>query len=97
MNALTVEERKRRAELSSQISRCVQQMEELADGFAFRFAPDAGTWMTLAEFSTLERRCCPFFAFSLSAEEEDGAMWMRITGREGVKQFLLAELGLAKL
>ena len=97
LNALTAEERKRRAELFSALSRGVQELQELPDGYAIRFAPDAETWMRLAEFITLEKQCCPFMAFSLGAEEEIGPMWLRITGREGTKGFLAAELGFSKL
>jgi len=94
MDALTVDERKRRAELFSKISEQAQETQELPDGYAVRFAPDTTTWMRLAEFITFERRCCPFLAFSLNAEDENGAMWLRITGRQGVKEFLAAELKL---
>jgi hypothetical protein len=92
MHALSVEERQRRAELFSNLSASASEVQELRDGYAIRFAPDAAIWMRLAEFVTLERRCCPFFAFDLTAEDENGAMWLRIKGREGVKQFLAAEL-----
>jgi hypothetical protein len=92
MDALTADERKRRAELFSKISEQAEETQELPDGYAVRFAPDTTSWMRLAEFITFERRCCPFLAFSLNAEDENGAMWLRITGREGVKQFIGAAL-----
>ncbi len=96
MDTLTVEQRNRRAELFSKISGQAQETQELPDGYAIRFEPDTTTWMRLAEFITFERRCCPFLAFSLSAEDENGAMWLRITGRQGVKQFLAAALRFSK-
>ena len=97
LNALTPEERKRRAELFSALSRSAEELRELADGYAMRFAPDRETWMRLAEFIALEKQCCPFMAFSLAADEENGPLWLRITGREGTKGFLSAELGFSKL
>jgi len=96
MDALTVDERDRRAELFSKIAEQAQETQELADGYAIRFEPDTTTWMRVAEFITFERRCCPFLAFSLNAEDENGAMWLRITGRQGVKQFLAAALRFTK-
>src|SRR5207302_4648326 len=71
LNALTADERKRRAELFSALSGSAGELQELPDGYAIRFAPEAEIWMGLAEFIMLERRCCPFLAFSLSAEEEN--------------------------
>jgi hypothetical protein len=94
MNALSSQERSRRAELFSELSQAVREIQELADGYGVRFASNAKLWMSVAEFVTLERMCCPFLFFSLSAEAENGAMWLRITGREGVKAFVAAELRL---
>src|SRR6266850_4162211 len=91
LNALTADERKRRAELFSALSKSVKELQELPDGYAIRFAPDARIWMGLAEFVTLEKQCCPFLAFSLGADEENGPVWLRITGREGTKVFVAAE------
>jgi hypothetical protein len=47
-----------------------------------------------AEFMTLERLCCPFLTLTLEVERERGPLWLTLTGREGVKPFLQAELGL---
>jgi len=38
-----------------------------------------------------ERRCCPFFDLSLRLDREGGPMWLELTGREGVKEFIKAE------
>ena len=45
------------------------------------------------EFIALERLCCPFFGFGLGIEREGGAAWLTLTGREGVKPFIMAEIG----
>jgi hypothetical protein len=42
-----------------------------------------------------ERLCCPFFGFTLRVEPERGALWLSLTGREGVKPFIRAEIGQA--
>jgi hypothetical protein len=34
-----------------------------------------------------------FFDFSLEVEREGGAVWLSLTGREGVKPFIMAEIG----
>jgi hypothetical protein len=92
MDALTREERTRRAELFGKLSAAVNQIRELPDGFALTLSQVPNIWMTAAEFVTLERRCCSFLTFALSIEAEDGAMSMSLTGRPGVKEFLATEL-----
>lgn len=68
-----------------------QEVKELPNGYAFRYAMDSDTFRQAAEFVTLERLCCPFFEFELAAEKADGAMWLRLTGPEGVKDFIKLE------
>ena len=47
----------------------------------------------LAEFVANERRCCPFFTFTIRAEPAPALLMLRLTGPAGVKPFILAELG----
>jgi hypothetical protein len=49
--------------------------------------------VTTAQFIALERLCCPFFGFGIEVEPEGGAVWLSLTGREGVKPFIMAEIG----
>jgi hypothetical protein len=50
----------------------VQQVNELADGYALRF-PGSDTWANdLMQFITFERACCPFFTFALVFEQKLG-------------------------
>ena len=68
------------------------EMKELPDGFAFRFPGDPRIIVNLAEWITLERRCCGFFRFVLEVEPDEGPLWLRLTGGKGVKEFLQAEI-----
>jgi hypothetical protein len=65
---------------------------ELPNGYAFRFRPGGVSLVELADWVESERRCCPFFDLAIEAEREGGPVWLKITGREGVKQFITAEL-----
>jgi hypothetical protein len=94
LNALTVDQRKRVIELVKQLKAGAQEVKELKDGFAFRYKPDSETVRDAAEFITYERLCCPFFEFELSVEREGGPLWMRLRGREGVKDFIRIEFEL---
>lgn len=63
-----------------------QQVKELDDGYAFRFAGDAATASRLLQFVLAERDCCHFFLFGLEFEPEPGSIWLTIRGADGVKE-----------
>jgi hypothetical protein len=87
--ALTPEKRKRHFdELGPALRSLRKSTRELADGFEFEFPADAATYQLLAEWVGGERLCCPFFDIDLRVVREGGAFWLRLTGREGVKQFI---------
>ena len=70
----------------------VDHVEELPDGYAYRF-PTAEPWAAKAlDFIAVERECCPFFTFELVFEPDDGPLWLRLRGSEAIKAFVLAEL-----
>ena len=66
---------------------CIR-VQELSDGFAFQYPADPALYLRLAEWVTLERRCCSFLTFDLEFGRGGGPIWLRLTGREGVKDFL---------
>ncbi|MDP9002499.1 MAG: hypothetical protein M3O46_20605 [Myxococcota bacterium] len=67
------------------------ERRELTHGWALRLPGDDATVLACAQWILGERRCCPFFTFSV--ECRPGAdVWMRITGPDGAKEVLLAEL-----
>ena len=89
--ALTSEQRKRQQELGKMLRASILGVQELPDGFEFEFPSDPANYQILTEFTPLERACCPFFDISIRLDREDGKLWWRLTGREGVKQFIRAE------
>ncbi len=96
LSALDTAQRECHQVNTRQLFGSVQQIEELPDGYAFYWPAAAGTILTAAEFITMERLCCPFFDFALEIKSKGGPLRLRLTGREGVKQFILAELGLRR-
>ena len=69
-----------------------EQVEELPDGYGFRF-PSADPWAAKAlEFVVAEKLCCPFFAFELAFEPNDGPLWLRLRGSAEIKAFVQSEL-----
>lgn len=91
MAALNGEQKKRVLDLLKELKAKRQEVRELPDGFAFRYAMDSDTLRNAAEFIVYERLCCPFFSFELEVEKDNGAMWLRLEGREGVKDFIRIE------
>src|SRR5262245_52919147 len=94
LTALTPEQRDHHRDLSKQLREAVKETRELRDGYGFRFAGDGETIAMVAEWVTLERLCCPFFSFQLEIGSEAKPIWLRMTGREGVKQFMRSEFGI---
>jgi hypothetical protein len=72
--------------------RLAQEVQELPDGFAIRFLNEPGSFMQMATFVENERLCCPFFNFGLEVEPNNGPLWLRLTGQEGVKELLQTTL-----
>ena len=71
----------------------VQEVHELPNGYAFGFPNEPGRLMALAQFVDNERLCCPFYTFALEVEPSGGPFWLRMTGGEGVKEFLTTVFG----
>ena len=92
--ALNTEQRQRYTALVKKLKDSVREVRELEDGYALRFPAESSTVQELAEFIIYERLCCPFFDFELAVEREGGPAWLRLRGREGVKDFIREEFGL---
>lgn len=73
-----------------------EAMQELSNGYGLRFAFDPDLALELAEFITLEHLCCPFLNLALELEGSSDLIWLKLTGAEGVKDFIVAELGFNK-
>ncbi len=86
------ETRKRHAEIWTKIEELIQGIDELETGYAFSFPMGDALFQELAEFITYERHCCPFFHFALEMEPGAEIVRLRLTGGEGVKDFLTLEL-----
>jgi hypothetical protein len=92
LTALNAEVRSAHLESAKQLlHEGAQELQELPDGFAFRYT--AAQYAQVTQFIANERLCCPFFTFVLEVTPANGPIWLRITGRAGVKDFLQCELG----
>ena len=93
MSAIAADQRDAHLATINKLFRAIESVRELPNGYTFRLTNKADVLLTAVEFIALERLCCPFFGFGLDIEREGGAVWLSLTGREGVKPFIMAEIG----
>ena len=87
-NAIPIDQRDQWFENSKQVYAAVQEVQEMPNGYGFRFPTDSAMLLKVAEYVANERLCCAFLHFTLDLEPNDGAFWLRLTGGEGVKTYL---------
>jgi hypothetical protein len=92
LKALTASERNEHGQLTAQLAASVLKTVETPEGYAFEVDRGRVSLKDLATWIDFERRCCPFFDFSLELRRENGPVTLRLTGRDGVKEFIRAEL-----
>ena len=95
MDALGASGRARHAALLAELASAGPAVEELTEGFAFRFPSRPYLFLRVAEWIGLERECCPFLAIRLELEHANRSLRVWVTGPAGTKDFLRAELPLA--
>ena len=94
MNALDKTQRGRYNTITQTLKDARQELQELDDGYAFRFKAESQLIQNAAEFIVYERLCCPFFDFELSVENAGDSLWLRLRGQEGIKEFIRSEFSI---
>src|SRR5215208_6922902 len=92
MTAILAEQRPVHLAKSRELFLHIEETRELLNGYEFRFADELNVLERLADFVSLEKLCCPFLNFVIEVEQESGPVWLRLTGREGVKEFIREEI-----
>jgi len=93
LNVFSPEERQRYQTVRKRIEAAVIRIVEVENGYVFHLPDDDAMLATVAEWIALERRCCPFFEFTVSVGGSDPSIRVALTGSPEVKQFLNSELG----
>ena len=94
IKALTPEERAHHKQLGDKLTAARKAVVETEKGFEFQFAPQDVTIAELADWVVAESKCCPFFDFHIDLENQGKLICLRLTGDEGIKQFIRAEFSL---
>ena len=87
---------KRKETVISSLKLQILDSRELSDGYAFRFPGSDKVIDELTEFIKTERTCCDFFVFGISVSGDKSEAWLYLTGAQGVKEFIMSELGMNK-
>ena len=91
IKALTPEERAHHKQLGDKLMAARKEIVEMDKGYEFQFSPKDVTLAELADWVVNESKCCPFFDFHIDLENEGRLVCLRLTGEEGIKQFIRAE------
>jgi hypothetical protein len=86
--SLSATERVKRGQEFASLFADAEEVTELADGYALKF-PNHDTWiMRAVELIVGERKCCPFFGFTLAFEANGGSVWLHVVGPGEVKTLI---------
>ena len=94
MGALTSADRVRHKQLLLKLEAARIEIQELPNGYSFRLQNDLASLAETAEWISYESKCCPFFDFELLLERDNGPLWLKLRGKEGIKPFIRAEFGI---
>jgi hypothetical protein len=92
LSALTPQQREHHSIQSPLLFATVQEVSALPDGYRFRLTESPEVLAQVADFIAHERLCCPFFNFGLTVEPYDDVIWLSLSGEEGVKELIQAEI-----
>ncbi|MGB8681295.1 MAG: hypothetical protein WCD12_00300 [Candidatus Binatus sp.] len=93
LGAISAADRPRYDELRKMLAASAIGKRELSDGVAVRISTERMALAQLAEWISFERKCCPFLDFRIDVAPESGPVWVSLTGRAGVKEFLAHAFG----
>ena len=93
IKALTPAERTRLKALADKMLAARTAPVETAKGYEFQYSPAKISLGEVAEWAATESKCCSFYDFHIDLEEQGKLICLRLTGEEGVKQFMRAEFG----
>ena len=88
LSAISASDRPHYNELRRAVAASVIGKRVLADGLAIQIDIGRIALPQIAEWISFERKCCPFFEFRIDLAPESGPVWLSLTGRAGVKEFI---------
>src|SRR5579859_1350865 len=92
IKALSPAERVSHKQLTDKLMALRKDTVESEKGYEFQYSPKDVSLAEVAEWVVAEGKCCPFFDFHIDLEREGNLLCLRLTGAEGIKAFIRAEL-----
>lgn len=89
--AISAAERPRYSDLMRRLRLAIRGRSEIRDGYTFRLDGQMLSLPAVADWISMERLCCPFLNFQLSASGNQSDWDLKLTGPKGVKALLQAE------
>lgn len=91
LKAIGTSDRPRYNDLTKRLRAATRSRSELPNGYAFKLDGKVINLPEVAEWISMERRCCPFLTFQLLASGDKTDWLLELTGPEGVKALLQSE------
>ena len=90
LNAISATDRPRYNDLVNRVRVAIRDRTEASNGYVFLLDSTRVTLPEVAEWISMERRCCPFLTLQLHVSGEEENWILTLSGTEGVKPLLEA-------
>lgn len=87
MTTLTGDERRQHAAYTEAWTNAIESRSALPEGYEYRLRAEPPVLTALMGFVAMERRCCPFFTFSIRVDAGPKVSF-RMTGPPGTREFI---------
>jgi hypothetical protein len=91
IKAISAAERPRYNDLMKRLRLAIRNRSEIRDGYTFKLNGKAISLPEVADWISMERLCCPFLRFRISASGNEANWFLKLSGPPGVKALLEAE------
>jgi hypothetical protein len=91
IKAISAAERPRYNDLMKRLRLAIRGRSEGRGGYTLKLNGKAISFPEVADWISMERLCCPFLTFQLSASGNQSDWALKLTGPRGVKALLEAE------
>jgi hypothetical protein len=88
LSAIDDEDRDSHRHSAETVFEAIEGVRKVDDGYAFRLPPETTVVAQAGAFVARERLCCPFFDFTLEVTSNEGPVWLTLSGRDGVKEYV---------
>jgi len=89
----TPELQERKRTVIAELKTLIKERKEEPNAVSYKLESSDKNIDLISAFIKTERLCCDFFQFSLRVESDSEFMWLKLSGPEGVTEFIREEIG----